>query len=252
MTLRLSTAELLYRQAKHMGLQPSWIMSDGLFAIATPDGEKYINIARSPLNSHVSTSLVINKHITRLILARHNLPNIPFARPQTLAEAEAFLKEHTTIIVKPVAGAGAQDIRIVTSMDELEGVDILKYIFEKYITGKEMRCLVLADQVIAVHQSEYGTSVAANRELQRISYHEDEWDPALTKLSLRISKILGLKFAAVDYLVDGEGRIYILEINSNPGLQWFHAPSSGPSVDVAAMFLEAMVEDVDKMKETLV
>lgn len=102
-----------------------------------------------------------------------------------------------------------------------------------------MRYLLL-DDVIAVHQSEYGISVAETRDLKRISYPEDTWDSKLATLSLRIAKVLGLQFAAVDYLIDLDQQIYILEVNSAPGLKWFHAPSTGPSVDVASLFLQAM------------
>lgn len=236
---KLGTAELLFSSAQHMGLQPSWIITNGLFTINTPRGERFVHFARSPLNSAVSVSLAKNKHLTRLVMERHQLPNIPHCRPTTSVQAEAFLQAHGTIIVKPVAGSGAQDIRIVTSADQLAGINFRAYIFEKYITGREMRYLVLADNVIAVHESEYGTSVAADRDLKRLSYRPDEWDPELVALSLRIASILGLTFAAVDYIIDNQGHAHILEVNTAPGLKWFHAPTSGPPVNVATMFLQA-------------
>ena len=105
-----------------------------------------------------------------------------------------------------------------------------------------MRYLVLNDSVIAVHQSEYGTSVAEDRALKRISFAEEEWDETLTELSLKISNIFQLKFIAVDFLIDHEGTAHILEINTVPGLKWFHAPTSGPPVDVATLFIEAMLD----------
>jgi hypothetical protein len=33
-------------------------------------------------------------------------------------------------------------------------------------------------------------------------------------------------------------------VNTMPGLKWFHAPSSGPVVDVARLFLESVIEDL--------
>ncbi|MDB5186147.1 MAG: hypothetical protein JWL85_670 [Candidatus Saccharibacteria bacterium] len=226
-----------------MGLQPRWLVENGLFAVATPHGERYVNYARSSLNSHVNASLAKNKFHTRLILERHGLPNIPYAHPTTLAEAESFLRAHGTIIVKPVEGQGSQDIHIVTSISQLTGMNITKCIFEKYITGREMRYLVLNDRVIAVHQSEYGSSVAADRDLERISFSEASWEPHLAELSLAVTDIFRLKFAAIDFLVDDAGHAYILEINSAPGLKWFHAPTTGPGVDVASLFMEALVVD---------
>jgi glutathione synthase/RimK-type ligase-like ATP-grasp enzyme len=227
-----------------MNLRPSWVNPGGLFVITTPTGDDmYINNACSPLNPQANASLVKNKYNARLIMARHDLPNIPFARPQTLAEAVAFLEQHGTIIVKPLRGYGAQDIHIISDMSKLEAFTSGKYIFEKYIAGTEMRYLVIGNDIVAVHESEYGTSVSATRELQRISYPPDEWDPVLSELSLRIAAIFGLQFAAVDYMISADGRIYILEVNTTPGLKWFHAPTTGPPIDVATLFLQAILED---------
>jgi glutathione synthase/RimK-type ligase-like ATP-grasp enzyme len=238
---QLKTAELLFKSALSMGLNPSWITNGGPFAITTANGERIINSSCSPLNTHVSASLSRNKFHTRMIMERSNLPNIPFIRPKTIEEAAAFLDEHGTIIVKPVSGSGASNILIVTDMAQIDDLKIRRYIFEKYIVGKEMRYLVLNDRVIAVHQAEYGTSVAVDRLRQQFSYGQSEWDPALVSLARRIARAIGLQFAAVDFLIDKDGTAYILEVNSRPDLKWFHAPTTGPIVDVAGLFLGSML-----------
>lgn len=245
--VKLTTAELLYRQAELTGLQPAWIIPGGLFAVTLGGRETYINLARSPLNSDSSVSLAKDKYAARLILQRHGIPNIPFARPTSMSDAEAFLGQHEVIIAKPVSGAGACDIRLVTEPSQLQQLRIDDYILEKYITGQEMRYLVLNGAVIGVHRSEYGTSVAADRALQRISYPASEWDETLVESSLQITEIMGLRFATVDYIVDAAGCAHVLEVNTMPGLKWFHAPTSGPIVDVAGMFLEAIVSEGHKL-----
>lgn len=240
---RIGTAELLFRCARQMGLKPVWIVPNGLFAIMHGGVERYINFARSPLNNHAATSLAKDKYATRMILERQGLPNIPFLRPQTLHEAEEFLHTYGKIIAKPVYGAGAHDIHIITRPVELQTLHIRRYILEKYIAGKEIRCLVLQGRVIGVHRSEYGTSVDEHRALRRISYPPTAWDTQLASKSIRISQVLGLQFAAVDYLIDPQGHHYVLEVNTMPGLKWFHAPSSGPPVDVARQFLDAFISE---------
>jgi len=239
-TGKLGTAELLFRSAQKMGLCPNWVTPNGLFAVLVNGQEQYINFACSPLNSHTSASLAKDKYLTRRILERHGLPNIPFAQPQSQAEAANFLRQHPKTVAKPIAGSGAQDIHIITTVSQLRSLDITRYILEEYIAGQELRYLVLNGTTIGVHRSDYGTSVQADRPLQRISYHPSAWDPALVSLAAQVAGILGLKFAAVDYLVDASGRTYILEVNTTPGLKWFHAPSSGPVIDVAGQFLEAI------------
>lgn len=239
---KVDTSTLLFEQAEAMGLEPTWVLPKGLFAISVEGRERYVNFVRSPLNSHIGISLAKDKFLTRLVLERHSVRNIPFARPQTHDEAVAFLDEHETIIAKPVSGFGSKDIHIVTAAQQLMGLRIENYILEKYITGRELRYLVLNDEVIGVHRSEYGVSVDEFRPLERISYPEDDWDAELVAQSLSVARVLGLAFAAVDYLVDDSGCAYILEVNTSPGLKWFHAPSSGPVVDVAKLFMEALVE----------
>jgi glutathione synthase/RimK-type ligase-like ATP-grasp enzyme len=238
--LSLGTAEILFRCAQQKGLQPEWVRPNGLFAITVDGQERYVNFACSPLNSHTSVTLARDKYLTRLILERHELQNIPFARPETMEQATTFLQTYQKIIAKPVNGSGSRDIHLITDVTQLKELLIKNYILEQYITGKEMRYLILDGTVIGVHQSEYGTSVAADRALQRISFPPEAWDPVLMELSLQVAHILGLQFAAIDFLIDDSGRIYILEANATPGLKWFHAPTAGPAIDVAELFFDAL------------
>lgn len=237
------TPELLFTCAQRMGLQPSWITPHNIFVVKLGQREQYVDSTRSPLNSHISACLAQNKYITRLILERHNMSNIPFAQPKSQAEAATFLKKYGKIIAKPVEGWGAQDIHVITKLSELQALTISGYILEQYIVGQELRYLVLNGSVISVHRSDYGISVDEHRPLKRISYDEQTWDKELILSSIRIAELLNLNFAAVDYLIDDSGLARILEVNTTPGLKWFHAPTSGPIVDVAYHFMSAIVQD---------
>ncbi len=240
---RAGTVELLFARAQSMGLQPAWITEGGLFVVTTDKGERYVNHGRSSLNSHVGIGLARNKFHTRLVLERHNLPNIPFMQPQSRQQAEAFLDMHDSIIVKPIKSSGSKNIRIVHTQTELRQLSLDKSILEKYTPGREMRYLALNGEVIGVYESKYGRSVDEHRYLECVSYDSDSWDPELVDMSVEISQILGLSFAAVDYLIDDAGKAYILEVNTRPDFKWFHAPSAGPVVDVATYFLKAMLGD---------
>lgn len=247
---KLGTAELLFQRADAMGLQPDWITPGGVFVVRVGDREEYVNFARSPLNSHANASLAVNKYLTRRILERNHMKNIPFMLPLTHADAIKFLATHGKIIAKPISGGGSRDIHIVTTDGQLMDLVITKYILEKYIAGKELRYLVLDDSIIGVHHSEYGISVAEDRQLQRISYPVADWDQSLVDMALHTTHVLGLRFAAVDFIVEDSGEAYVLEVNSVPGLKWFHAPTSGPVVDVAGHFLDAIVHNAGKGSRT--
>lgn len=82
------TAALLFKCAQQMTLTPVWATCN-VFAITMGGQEKYINFARSPLNSDASAALAKSKYATRRIRERHGMPNIPFTLPRTHAEAEA-------------------------------------------------------------------------------------------------------------------------------------------------------------------
>ncbi len=235
------TAELLYRSAKRTGMNPTWVKTNHTFAITVNGGEHYISLSKSSLNSHLSSSLATNKHLTRLILQRFDVPNIPFMAPSSRLEARAFLDAHKKIIAKPTKGSGSRDVHIITDASQFDELKISNYILERYISGQELRFLIINSEVIAVHRSDYGVSVDSHRELKRISYPRDMWPEKLAKQSLDVASALGLTFAAVDYLVEESGKSYVLEVNTAPGMKWFHAPTDGPAVDVAGYFMEALV-----------
>ncbi len=240
---KLGSAELLFKAASKMGLRPSWLKQGSTFVISTPDGERYIHHSVSSMNSQLSSSMVANKNAAKLVLVRQGFPTMAHLVPSNEAEAQAFLAKHKKIIIKPIRGSNSHDVHIVERAEQLVSVDVRQYIFEEYAPGRELRYLVLNDQVIGVHESQYGESVAEDRPLKRISYPRDAWDPKLIALSLRVAKAFGLRFAAVDHIIGPDGQARILEINSSPGMKWFHAPTSGPVVDVAHLFLQATLEN---------
>lgn len=225
-----------------MGLQPAWLhRPGGAFVIHTAKGERYINGEQSILNSQASASLSKNKYLTRVILGRNGFENIPYARARDYSEAEKFLDSYKKIIVKPLKGMGCDDIHIVSEVSQLQSLKIKDYILEKYISGQEMRYLIVNYEVAAVHESNYGGSVAIDRELERISIEKKVWDSKLAQEAVAISKLFGLGFAAIDFIIDQEGNSHILEVNSAPGLKWFHAPSEGPPADVARLLLDSFL-----------
>jgi glutathione synthase/RimK-type ligase-like ATP-grasp enzyme len=242
---RLESAELLYNAAQAMGLEPTWITPKGMFAFDLNGSETYVNSSVSPLNPHAASSLARNKNLTRLVLERHGILNIPFLKTKDMADALAFLTAHQQIIAKPNRGSGSEDIHIITKASELQLLPISQYILERYIVGTEYRCLVLEGSVIAVHISEYGTSVAADRHLERYSLPEADWDERLVTTAIEASEAIGLQFAAVDFMMVATHNAYVLEVNSPPGLKWFHAPTSGPPVNIARDFLESLIRSSD-------
>jgi glutathione synthase/RimK-type ligase-like ATP-grasp enzyme len=240
-THKPGSAELLYAAAEEKGLSPVWLVRGQVLAIATTDGDRYLYDAKDSLNSQLSSTLTQDKLATRRILERNNLPSIPSIRPANQGEAEAFIAKHHTIIVKPLKGSNCHDVHIVNATEQLVLFNIKNYILEQYVSGREFRYLILNGKVIGVHESEYGGSVSETRSLKRISYPDSQWSPVLIALALKVAAVFKLHYAAIDFLIAPDGHASILEVNSSPGMKWFHAPTTGPEINVAGMFLEAVL-----------
>ncbi len=239
---KLGTTELLFSCAQKMSLNPMWLIANNTFVFTVQKEEYYINLARSPLNSEASAAYAKNKYLTRIILDRHHIQNIPYFMTSNLKEAVTFLATYGKIVAKPVKGAGARDIHIISKVSEFDNLNISNYILEKYIEGIELRYLLLNNEIIAVHRSEYGNSVASDRPLKRISLEKAQWEKHLSDTAKSVSQVLQLHFAAVDFMIDVSGSAYVLEVNTMPGLKWFRSPTSGPVVDVAGKFLESILK----------
>lgn len=235
------TISLIFSSAKELGLEPEVLTDYGLIAINPNGQERYVFYGTSVLNSQLASHLATNKHATRIILERHNLPNIPYCLPASESESLKFLKKHGKIIAKPTMGRRSRGIRLIEHPVDFKKVNLRTHILEKYIEGHQMRYLVLQNEVIGVHQKVYRAAISRPKQTKRISYAKSKWDKEMVRLSLLAVRALGLNFAAVDFMIDDKARVYILEINQSPSLLRFNFPDEGPPVDLVKILLEATV-----------
>ncbi len=238
------TSQILFDEAKNLGLNPQWLTDYGLFYINIDNTIRFVFHGISYLNSQMSSYLCRNKHATRIVLDLFRLPNIPYALPATDAEAISFLKKHKRIVVKPTVGSRSENVHLITQKSQLKNIDRASSIFEKYIEGREFRYLVLKNQVIAVHERIFPGLINDPKIVKRISYPPNKWEKKLIEISLKTTQAIGTQFAAVDFKIDKKENPYILEVNAAPGIKWFHNPTKGPSVNVANLLLKATVEEL--------
>lgn len=235
----IRSAKILFAEAEKLNLSPQWLTDYGLFSIQVKGKTEYVFYSKSVLNSQVHSYLAKNKHATRVILANNGFLNIPFCLPKSLEEAVQFLKEHKTIIAKPTLGQHSERIRLIEAVEKLQELDLAENILEKFIKGKEYRCLVLKGDVIAVHHKQYDTPINEPDRVQRVSLEQSGWSSEMVATAVRVAEVMHLQVAAVDFMVDAEGKQYILEVNSSPGIARFHYPSKGPGINLAKRLLEA-------------
>lgn len=241
-TSNQKTTDLLIAAARIRGLDPLQLTDYGLIRITVQDRFYYLAYSHSPLNTQLAMYLASNKHATRIALEQAGLPNIPYTLPANTREAFDFIAEHQKVIMKPTFGHHSHDVHLLTPQSDLTRYDLSHYLFEKYIAGRELRYLVLNGEVIAVHRKDYTPPINDPASVKRISYPKKLWDTSHVKYALLASKVIGLKLAAVDFLIDDQDQPHILEVNSAPGIEWFHRPTDGPAIDLAGMLLDAYLE----------
>jgi len=213
--------------------------------------ERYLFMSKTLLNTQISSYLSANKHATRVILDRHGLRNIPYCSPATLNELATFFETHQPIIAKPTMGQRAEGILVINEAAELSHVPLSGMIFEKYISGPEVRYLVLKDQVIAVQQKVFETEIYSPENSKRVSFPPEEWNLELSQVAKKVANILELGFCAVDFKQDQDKKWYLLEVNSAPALWRFEEPDEGPAVAVSELLLKAIVKATYHHKPSL-
>jgi glutathione synthase/RimK-type ligase-like ATP-grasp enzyme len=232
----------LFNAAQAAGLQPAWLTDYGIFSVSVGGRKHYVFSGVSDLNNQTAAYLARNKHATCKVLDGHELPNIPYAMPETHEAAAAFLAEHIQIVVKPTLGSASRDVHVIGREQQLQPLDLQHYIFEKYIEGREFRYLVLEDKVIAVYEKRFEGLIVDPQTVQRVAWPSGEWDQNLVKIACQATAALGLQNAAVDFKVTPEGRPYVLEVNAGAGIYRFQYPDEGPAVDVASQYIQAMLK----------
>jgi glutathione synthase/RimK-type ligase-like ATP-grasp enzyme len=246
MSSPIRSAGILFKEAEKLGLKPKLLTEYGVFLVEVSRKKIYLFDGRTILNNQMAAYIAENKHVTRLILQKEQLPNIPFLLPETYEEAVDFLHVHEQLILKPTLGTNAEGVYLIDSETKLKNYDLTARIMEKYIAGREFRYLVLDNEVIAVHERQHTGEINVKQNVRRISYPEETWDTELTEVAKKTSRALNLRFSAVDFLITSENAAFILEVNSAPGIAWFHEPSEGPAVNVAKMILEKTMQEVSQ------
>ncbi len=233
------SSQALFESAQRAQLSPHWLSDYGLMEVTFAGGKKLLFANKSELNSQLAAYLSANKHATRTVLHQYDLPNIPYCTPKTLAELESFFVQYQPVVMKPTMGQRAVGVELIKESESLPRTSFSGQIFEQYIRGKELRYLVLQSQVIAVHEKVFAGEIYQPSASQRVSYPQSSWDDQLVRTAVQACQVLGLEFAAVDFMIKTDGVALILEVNSAPALWRFESPDQGPAIAVCDLLLRA-------------
>lgn len=138
--------------------------------------------------------------------------------------------------VKVVGGGSSIGVALPDTREELEAAlrDILQYgnrvIVEEKIQGRELTQPVLGDSYLSTieivppegmtfdYVAKYQSGALAARELCPAPITEEE-HKLVGEAALKLHKALGLSvYSRTDFILDGEGRAWCLEVNNLPGM----------------------------------
>ena len=187
-----------------------------------------------------ANALCINKALTKLIMKAYGISTPEFfsVRPGDTADNLPF----SPAIIKPVKEGGAKGISKDSVVESI--VDMQKAVsriherfrqpalVERFIEGREFTVGIVGSEVLPIMEIDF-SSLPNHLETfysYRVKqFHGDETnyicpakisqreETAISELSMRVVQVLDLKdYCRIDLKIDGEGKIYFLEVNSLP------------------------------------
>ena len=186
---------------------------------------------------YLASGLAMDKSMTKRMMDSAGIPNAPWRDIPCYTEADipALTAElEVPCAVKVVNGGSSLGVALPDTKEELEAAlrDLLRFgshiIVEKKITGcREFSIAVLGDRALPAVEI-----VPAEKEFDYAAKYQSggareicpapitpEQQEEMGRLALKLHRTLGLEvYSRTDFLLDGEGKFWCLEVNSLPGM----------------------------------
>lgn len=193
------------------------------------EGDLIINWGGRPtypveyLNNPMAVGLASDKLRSLTVLSQNGVPVVPF----TTSQAEAREWRETGSFVYSRTLLNASEGRGIVVTGPFEGEDVpYAPLYTKYIgRNTEYRVHVFREEVIDFAQKKKRRGEEAD---QMVKSHSNGWIFAREEVviltealeaSIQAVSVLGLDFGAVDVLAGSNGSVYVLEVNTAPGLE---------------------------------
>jgi RimK family alpha-L-glutamate ligase len=196
------------------------------------------------INRPGALALAESKLLTTALLSEAGVPVPETVLAQTSAEAHEAVETFGEAVLKPVYGALGTDVERVDTRITLPDLDerLDKHgalYVQEYIPGGEsdIRAFVVGERVIGAMRR-----VPAPGEW-RANIHRGgkgvpvRLSPAVQRLAVRATQVLGLDYAGVD-LIQGPRGPYVIELNGAPG---WHGLEAATGCDVPAALIGHVV-----------
>jgi D-alanine-D-alanine ligase len=181
-------------------------------------------------------ALAMDKHLTKKLCAAEGLPTAAWDLFDLSGGTLPLLPGSLDLplVVKPRFEGSAIGVNIVRTHEQWTQAMIDaapqygEILAEEYVPGREFTCAVLGEQALPVveivpnrdefytFEAKYGAGGSTHIVPARI---DEDLAARLQMLALSVHRLVGLRdYSRTDFIVSTEGRPYILEVNTLPGL----------------------------------
>jgi D-alanine-D-alanine ligase len=183
-----------------------------------------------------AAALAMDKHLTKKLCAAEGLPTAAWDLFDLTGGTLPLLPGSLDLplVIKPRYEGSSSGVNIVRTHEQWTQAMIdaaeryPEILAEEFVPGREFTCGVLGEEALPVieivanrgdfytYDAKYGAGGSTHIVPAKIS---DDLSARLQMLALSTHRLLGLRdYSRTDFIVSNEGRPYILEINTLPGL----------------------------------
>ena len=187
-------------------------------------------------SGHLGSGMAMNKAVTKQVMEYAGIPTLPWRELVYQAEDIPWLVKELPLpaAVKSINGGSSLGLALPDTREELEAAltEMLDYgghvIVEKKVKGRDLTVGVLGDEYLPAvemisQNGSYFDYAAKYQAGQSLEICPAEITPVQQKtmgeLALKLHRALGLRaYSRTDFMLDEEGRVWCLEINTLPGM----------------------------------
>jgi D-alanine-D-alanine ligase len=183
-----------------------------------------------------AAALAMDKHLTKKLLAAEGLPTAAWDLFDLSGGTLPLLPGSLDLplVIKPRYEGSSSGVVIVNTHEEWTRAMIEasqrypEILAEEFIGGREFTCGVLGEEALPVveivankdafytYEAKYGAGGSTHIVPARI---DEDLAARMQMLALSVHRLVGLRdYSRTDFIVSREGRPYILEVNTLPGL----------------------------------
>jgi D-alanine-D-alanine ligase len=183
-----------------------------------------------------ASSLAMDKHLTKKLFAGEGLPTAAWDLFDLSGGTLPLLPGSLDLplVVKPRFEGSAVGVAVVRTHEQWTSAMLSasksygQILAEEFVEGREFTCAVLGEEALPIveiipnrdefytYEAKYAAGGSTHIVPARI---DDDLAARLQMLALSAHRLLGLRdYSRTDFIVSRDGRPYLLEINSLPGL----------------------------------